>query len=54
MSTRASVLGLTPLAIALAWAPLIMAQGTQTGTVRGWVRDSQGPRAPGRHRDGGF
>ena len=28
MSTRASVLGLT-LAIALVWAPLIMAQGTQ-------------------------
>ncbi len=46
MSTRASVLGLT-LAIALVWAPLIMAQGTQTGTVRGWVRDSQGLVLPG-------
>ena len=39
--------GLLTLAIALVWAPLIMAQGTQTGTVRGWVRDSQGLVLPG-------
>ena len=41
MSTRAIVVGMT-LACAFGSAPLVLGQGTQTGTVRGWARDAQG------------